>query len=82
MQCGYFKKKKSNNIFVFLTCLLESIPMTLTIERDDIRKYIVSNKKKNKSHFSSIIEGNLIYFFKYFFQGRSRQVESAYIQVC
>lgn len=44
----------------------ESIPMTLTRETA-LKKKIVSNCCLKKISFSSVTEGNLIYFFKSFF---------------
>lgn len=97
MQCGHLKKAITTFsfvskiiFFVKSTCLSESIPMTLTRETNIkhilcqtvVKKKEEEKKKKKRISFSSIMEGNLIYFFKYFFHGRSLQVGSADIQVC
>lgn len=69
MQCGYLKKAITSMFFVNKIFVRDYMPFRVNTndfhQRDNIKKYIVSNC--SEISFSSIIKGNLIYFFKYFF---------------
>lgn len=74
MQCGYFKKKAITSLFFVnknflseITCLYR-VNTNDSHQRDDIKQKLLCQTvvKKEKISFRSVMEGNLIYFFKDF----------------